>query len=363
MTRGRLLVGAAVAALFAVLGFLVGRATTGKAGGGAAVGMGRIPSAVTATVRTAPIARGTVSRTVEAFGIVAPGPGGARSVAVDYAAQVAAIYVRAGQAVTKGEKLLAVTASPKTGLAVDEARIEVAAAKRSLDTETRKHGLGLAAQASVDAAQAAWQAATARLKNLERQQAAVHRVIRAEAAGSVTKVPVSPGALVDAGTPLIVLTEAGRHEARLGLTAEVARRVKTGTDVALTAVLGLGAPVVGKVEAVDGSVDPMTGLVGIHVSLPKGSALLPGEAIRGRLAVARATGLVVPHSAVLPEDGKEVMFTVTGGHAVRHEVVVALASEKRLVVSAPGLAPGMQVVVLGNAELDDGMAVKVEGGR
>ncbi len=362
MTRGRLFVLVAVALLAGAGGFLVGR-TTSDTGGPPAGGNGTPPPEVTATVRTAPVTEGQVSETVEAYGEVAPGPGGARSVALDYAARISTIYVRPGQAVTRGQKLLSVKASPTTGLAVDEAKINAQAARQQLDAMSRRQALGLADQASVDAAQASWRTAEARLANLKHQQAATQRVIRAREAGSVTAIPAGPGALVPAGQALVVLTESGGHEARLGVEPDAARAARLGTTVTLRPVLGHGAPVQGRLEAVDGAVDRATGLVSLHLSLPPDAALVPGEAVHGRLVLREAKGLVVPHAAVLPVGGHSVLFTVVKGRAVRHVVKVVLASDTRLVVQGAGLAKGQQVVILGNAELEDGMAVRAESGR
>jgi multidrug efflux pump subunit AcrA (membrane-fusion protein) len=83
----------------------------------------------------------------------------------------------------------------------------------------------------------------------------------------------------------------------------------------------------------------------------------------GKITVASAQGLIVPRSAVLPEEDHYVLFTVKGGHAQEHTVRVGLENGKDAEVAAKELQPGEPVVTLGNYELKDGMAVKMDEPR
>ena len=58
--------------------------------------------------------------------------------------------------------------------------------------------------------------------------------------------------------------------------------------------------------------------------------------------------------------GAQVLFTVKDGKAVRHEVTPGIASGDQLEVQGADLKAGDAVVVTGNYELSDGMAVQVE---
>ena len=71
----------------------------------------------------------------------------------------------------------------------------------------------------------------------------------------------------------------------------------------------------------------------------------------------------MPYAAVLPEEGKQILYTLRAGHAVRHEVQVLVQSLDRVQVSGEGLDPAEPVVVQGNYEVQDGMAVRVEPTR
>ena len=88
------------------------------------------------------------------------------------------------------------------------------------------------------------------------------------------------------------------------------------------------------------------------------------EYVVGKIAVASARGLIVPRSAdSAPE--QITMFslpskTVTPKNA---SVQVGLANEKEVEVNAQRSSAGEPVVTLGNYELKDGMAVKVDASR
>ena len=78
----------------------------------------------------------------------------------------------------------------------------------------------------------------------------------------------------------------------------------------------------------------------------------------GTIELAKKTALVAPRTAVLPDDDKQVLFTVKDGKAVRHEVKVGISTDDLVEVSADDLHEGDQVVVLGNYELENGMAIQ-----
>ena len=96
----------------------------------------------------------------------------------------------------------------------------------------------------------------------------------------------------------------------------------------------------------------------MYVTPNKPRGLVVGQYASGRLRIASSTGLLVPHSAVLPINGQENMYTIKGTHAVVHHVKIGLSNDREVEVSAPGLRAGEPVVIVGNAELTDGMAVK-----
>ena len=99
----------------------------------------------------------------------------------------------------------------------------------------------------------------------------------------------------------------------------------------------------------------------VRVTLPAGGGWLSGEHVRASVHVDEKTALVAPRVAVLPEDEGQVLYTVKDSKAVKHVVEVGITSDSNVEVSGKDLKPGDPVVVVGNYELEDGMAVTLPG--
>jgi multidrug efflux pump subunit AcrA (membrane-fusion protein) len=117
-------------------------------------------------------------------------------------------------------------------------------------------------------------------------------------------------------------------------------------------------PVASAVRIVDASLDATTGTVEVRTPIPSGASLLLGEHVRAVIELDRKNALVAPRSAVLPEGEKFFLYTVKDGHAVRHEIMPGISNGGLVEVSGENLRDGDSVVVLGNYELEDGMAIQ-----
>ena len=84
--------------------------------------------------------------------------------------------------------------------------------------------------------------------------------------------------------------------------------------------------------------------------------LMLNEYVRGQIDITSRYGVIVPRSAVLPENDSLVLYSVKESRAHRHIVNVVMQTDSLALVDG-GIAAGDSVVVLGNYELEDGMAV------
>jgi len=99
----------------------------------------------------------------------------------------------------------------------------------------------------------------------------------------------------------------------------------------------------------------------VMVQPQAGSKLLLEDFVSGQLTKVAADGLVVPRDAVLPGEGTDFeLFTVRDGKAVKHTVRVGVENDQEAQVMAEGLKAGDPAVVIGNFELEDGMAVRAQ---
>ena len=185
-------------------------------------------------------------------------------------------------------------------------------------------------------------------------------VVKLKAGGLVAKVDVQEGQVVPAGTPLVEVAGSGKLQVRLGIEPSDAAAIHAGDRVTLQQLSSEGPGLVGKVQMVAQRINPDTRLTDVFVALPPDAAMPLDAYVRGELTIAGADGLVVPRSAVLPDDEGYSLFTVEQGKAVEHKVTIALQNDQSAQVSGEGLSAGQMAVVLGNMESEDGMTVKTE---
>ena len=328
----------------------------------------------TARVQTVPARRGEVARTVTAFGTAVAASGGTQSVAFPYESRVASVRANVGQSVAAGDELLKIEPSADARLALNTAGSTRDAADRALRDVRGRYKLHLATNQELAAAEGAVRDADLRYKSLQDRGPGADGLVRAPAAGVVTKIPAQPGAVVPAGSPLVEVAVENRFEARLGVEPPDALEVKAGQPAQLSPVEprhggngGVSAPLAGTVRVVGQSVDATTRLVDVFVSLDEPAPvdkLLIGTYLRADIVVEKKEALLVPRPAALPnaQGDSATLFTVRGGKAVKHEIHTGIDDGTNVEVLLGGDDPegGAPVVTQGNYELEDGMAVQVE---
>jgi membrane fusion protein (multidrug efflux system) len=316
-----------------------------------------------ASVNVVPIKRAAISTSISAYGEVVPAPGAIQVVSVPYESQVFHLMVSNAQKISVNDALLEIGLSPNTKLRLEQAQNEYEISQKSLRHMQELFDLKLATNNQLLQAEQAFQQAELRLESLKQQgiDSGKQQVIRANVTGLVSKVYVQEGVIVPAGNPLVEIVAQNRLEVRLELEPEDIVRLHPGQPVLLAYVdVPASKVVTGEIRKISRAVNPASRLTDVFVTLPGSEKFLLGEYILGKITVASSYGLVVPRSAILPEKGKYILFTVRGGRAVKHIVKLGLESANEAEVSAADLRPGEQVVIMGNYELTDGMAVRVE---
>ncbi len=362
-SRGVLI--AAVAICLAIGGYFIYRGETvsygREAAKAAAVSAGGGP---VASVEAAPVKKESISTYTTVYGDVVPAPGAVQVASVPYEIRVHKVTVSAGQKISRGEPLLEIEPSPDTLLELKQAENSFSISKQDLEHVKQLFALKLATNTQILKARDAFQRASLQLENLKKMGVDGRHVLRAKESGLVSFVNVQEGAIVADGKPLAGVISQDRLEVRLGVEPDDALRLASGQQVMLSPVNETsGRQVEGRVRKISRAVNTVTRLVDVFVSLPRSSGFLLGEYIAGRIELASSYGMVVPRSAALPEGGSYVLYTIRGGRAVKRIVRIGLKSGGVVQVLGGGLKPGDEVVVLGNYELKDGMAVKVEQAR
>ncbi len=321
-------------------------------------------SAPVALVDVEPVRQAAISEHITAYGDVVPAPGAIRVVSVPFESMISRVMVSERQKVSRGDPLLELKASPNTRLELEQARNANDIAGQKLAHVKELFALKLATNSQMLKAQESARQASARIESLKKRGVGGKRIINSNTTGLINKVSVQEGAIVPAGNPLVEIIAQDRLEVRLGVEPDVIKRLVSGQAVRLNYVNVSGAvEITGRIRKISRAVNPKTRLVDVFVTLPSSARYMLGEYILGRIRTASSRGLMVPRSAVLPEDGAHVLFTVKDGRAVRHVVQVILENDRDVQVSGPGLKAGDEAVIVGDYELKDGMDVKTAGGR
>lgn len=317
------------------------------------------PAVPVATVRTALVATRSLDETVTAYGQVEFDPAAVRTLTATFEAQIGQVHVAVGEAVSAGQPIVTLVASPTTRLDIDRLAREASVTGAEQTRLQRLRADGLASDAEVATATAA--AATARegAANLRRLTGGGRITLTAPAAGVVDSLPVSPGALVAAGGPVASLGSTRQLNARLGLEVEDAQRLAPGAAIRLTGLHESGSLVETRLASIDRRVDPATRLAAALVTLPPGSPVLPGEALKGEIVLAtRPDALVVPRPAVLYDSDQPFVFVIDAGRIARRRPVTVGLDQADVVQITQGVKLGDRVVVEGGAALSDGLATQ-----
>ena len=301
-----------------------------------------------ARVEVTPIKKETIMETISAYGTVAPEPGAVETVSVPFESRIRQIPVSEGQRISKGDMLLEIVPSPAAKLKMEQAQKAYTSAQQKLRKVKERVDLKLATKGELLAAEEAFQQAGLQLKSLKQRGIGREKQIRSKSSGIVYKVHVEQGSVMPAGSPLVEIVPQDHIEVHLGVEQEDADRLKEGQPVLLSLVNISPSP------EVSGHIRT------IFVSLVSADGFILGGYVRGKIVVASKKAMVVPRSAVLPEDDHYVLFIVKNGRALKRIVTPGLENHTRIEVTGSRLNLGDLVVSLGDYELKDGMAVRTE---
>ncbi|WP_244145412.1 efflux RND transporter periplasmic adaptor subunit [Paraburkholderia mimosarum] len=331
---------------------------------------GDAPDSAVVTVQTVRVQRGEIAQPVRAYGIVAASAQNVTTVNLPYLARIVQMRVQPGQAVKRGAPLAVVQADPSAVLAAAQARSALALAQGELGRTQSLYDKGLATQSQLAAAKKALLDAEQALGAQEQLgTASGNKMLVAPMDGVVLQVSVAQGDQVQPGAAILQLAAgASGNDARanvvLGIEPSDAAAVHVGDTITLHGLSTALAKAVatGRVVMVGASVDAQSQLVDVGANVPLGqTAFIPGTRVSADIATLTGTHWVVPRSAVLKDENGEYVFQVTPDHkAQRITVFTRVEDADRYGVDGM-LNASEPLVVSGNYELQDGMAVQIAG--
>jgi RND family efflux transporter MFP subunit len=344
------------------------------------------------TVSTARVASVDLPSRIEAGGLVQAGS--TANVTSRVVAPIQQVHVRAGDRVTRGQRLVtldareltanterstsAMTAATESARAA-ESRTAAAEAALRLATATHSRISALAEKRSatpqeLDQADAALRAAEAQLQTARSESAAAaasreaaraatdattvagsYAVLTAPFDGIVADRLADPGSLATPGSPIVVLEESGpiRFEVRLdqsrasGIVAGQEAQVRLDGDATWLAA---------KVVEV-GRTDVTSHSFLVKLELPSNTRARTGSFGLARFAGAPRRTLVVPSASLIRRAGLVFVFTVDTDRRARLRPVVAGTVDGARTEVLAGVADGDTVVVSPPATITDGSVV------
>lgn len=281
--------------------------------------------------------------------------------------EITEILVEAGDTVEKGQvlarlstdTLAAQLAQADAGYQQAEAAMKQAAT--ALERVERLRASNNASQATLDDAIAAEANAQAGLAQADAaRQIARLDLDRAEIVAPVSGLVVERnailGALAGGGAgPLFMLLADGEIEMSAEVIETALQSLSIG-DPAEIQVAGLGN-ITGEVRLIPASVDPVTRLGKMRISLDAAPGLRTGLFASGSVITAKREAVTVPATAVLSDDEGDRVQVVKDGVVQAHPVKAGLIWEGRREI-VEGIEEGEQVIARSGAFFRDGDMVK-----
>ncbi len=311
-------------------------------------------------VKTTRVVSQEVNETLAAFGVLNPDPDQVLSLSLPHAGLINRVWVRLGQRIKSGDRLLEVITAPDARMQYLQAQSAVDYARRERERQRRLLSEQLSTKAQVDAAKRNLRDATATLKALQQRGQGVEKeTLRAPMDGIITRLDVSQGQRVQANTTAMLIAAEQRLIARLGVEPEDLANVQAGMPVTITSVFVPDVSITTTIREVHAMIDPATHLVEVLAPIPETQIghLVLGSRILGQIRLTTHRALVVPRSAVLWDSGQAYVYIVDTDKA-RRVVVETGVDNGNLIEVSGALNVGDAVVVSGNYELSDGMAVR-----
>ncbi len=319
------------------------------------------PAQPSVLISTATIRARRLQQTITAYGKVEPDPAYTHTVSTLEMGEVTHIMASQGEHVHAGQALIEMTPTPQSKRAYHQAKNALDSARATLQQDRSLLKQHLTTRAAVASSRQKFEDAKSALQALTHQGSGSRHVIHASGPAVVTSVAAAPGAVINAGQPLLKLSDVNHVRIRLGIEPEDAPRVHAGQHVQLQPVFARKpVPITAGIDAVHGLVNPSTRLVDamVHVSGKNAHRLIIGSWVRGRLSVKTVRMLAVPRSAVLSDANGAYVFTVRNGHAHRVNVTVTVGTSNWSAIKGD-IHAGDSVVTKGNYELSDGMATRL----
>jgi RND family efflux transporter MFP subunit len=311
---------------------------------------------VSAAVTTQAVHQGDLPHVVAAYGTAVPALDAATTLSIHAEGAVTRFNVTAGAKVKRGENLLTFTLSPASVAIYQQALSAWNVARAARDHTAQLLKNQLATNDQMAQADKAMSDARATLDALRKQQGEQNSIeLLAPSDGTISSIAAAQGDTLQPGAPLLSIARGNGIIVNVGVEFDPSNTVVPGDRAALTPI-GAGATTTGTVQRIASILNPRTHLLDTDIT-PDGG-VLPGMGYRADITVGQWHGWLVPRDATIGDSDGTYVFQVANGKAVKVAVTVLGESDTVSAVSG-SLDASKPLVVVGNTQLDDGMAVRV----
>jgi len=316
-----------------------------------------LPPEPVAQVKTLRLKKAEIQNNLMAYGVVLPLPDKLQTISVSYPSQIEKIQVNPGQLVQPGTILLSLKPGPTALLQWHKAQTELQAALHNQQLLQQRIRLKLATRQDLINAQLRVDQAKVMIKNLADQGINKIKQITAKQAGIIYQVNVQQGQQLPAGAPLLQIVAQNQWVVRLGVEPEDYEYLKIDQQILMLPVNTADIePVQGRIEMISHQIDPNTRLLNVFVRPELNQTLFINDFVKARIIIDTVNTWLVPRQAVLSEEGGYALFSIVNGRAVKHQVQLGLENDRQVEVISDDLHEQDEIVILGNYELQPGMA-------
>ena len=325
---------------------------------------------------------------------------GQESVFVAANAQCTAVHVDVGDVVIAGQRLctldMASTLSSYSAASIsynsalqgyqDQQAIfdkQISLAEKNVNDLKALFEIGAASQLEIDQAELSLQTAQAQRtatlaqleagmqsykSNVEQLSAALENVdsrgnVIAPISGTILSLNAAEGSYVGPTAPVAVIDGVDRLEIAVSVSEALVPKLAEGDEVDVS-VSALDAQLVGTIKKIEHCASMQTKLYSVSISIPEDvEGLLSGmfADVSFRTDTSADT-IVIPTEAILTSNNVQYVFVVENGAARYVEISTGLTGNGVTEVTS-GLKAGDQLVIVGQAYLSDGDAVRVVSGE
>ena len=314
-------------------------------------------SSAAVAVETKRVAVDTVYEEMRAVGTLAANE--SVTISAEIAGRISRIGFIEGEKVKAGDVLLELDDTVLKA-ELDKVRSDLSLARANRERASTLASQGAGTQRARDETEAAFLAQQA---NLALAEARLQKsTLTAPFSGVVGLRNVSVGAYIIPGQRIVDLADVNTLKVDFRIPEINATQVRVGNTILVTADAIPGATFEGNIYAIDPIVDVNGRAMRLRAQVPNPQGrLLPGFFARVRIVIdQRPNALLIPESAIMPLDGKILVYRVVDGRAVQAEVELGQRLPGQVEIRK-GLSASDTVVTSGHQRLREGSAVQVVG--